>query len=154
MTEPAFRGISNLNLDSKGRLVMPAKYREEIVDCCDGKMIMTVDLDLCLMLYPIEEWLLIEKKIAALPSLDKKARALKRVLIGYATDISMDKGGRLLVPPPLREFAKLDKQIVLIGQGNKFEIWDEVHWKQNTDACVEENINKDDLIGDLGTLSF
>ena len=133
---------------------MPAKYREEISECCDGKMIMTVDFDLCLMLYPIDEWIVIEKKIAALPSLNKKARALQRFLIGYATDISMDKGGRLLVPPPLREIAKLEKQIVLIGQGSKFEIWDDVLWQQNTDDCIKENINKDDLIGDLETLSF
>jgi len=133
---------------------MPAKYRDEIMDCCDGNLIMTVDFDLCLLLYPIEEWLPIEKNIAALPSLDKKARALKRFLIGYATDVTMDKNGRLLVPPPLREFAKLDKQTVLIGQGSKFEIWDLELWQKNTEVCIEEKINKDDLIGDLGTLSF
>lgn len=154
MVSAAFRGISNLNLDSKGRLTMPTKYRDEIINCCDGNLIMTVDFDLCLLLYPIEEWLEIEKKIAVLPSLDKKARALKRFLIGYATDITMDKSGRMLIPPPLREFAKLDKQIVLIGQGSKFEIWDDIRWKENTDICIEEKINKDDLIGDLGSLSF
>lgn len=154
MSSAAFRGISNLNLDPKGRLAMPAKYRDEITACCDGNMIMTVDFDLCLLLYPIEEWLVIEKKIAALPSLDKNSRALKRLLIGYATDVSMDKSGRLLVPTPLRDFAKLDKQIVLIGQGSKFEIWDEASWKQNTETCLAENINKDELIGDLGSLSF
>lgn len=154
MVSPAFRGISNLNLDSKGRLVMPAKYRDEIAECCDGKMIITVDFDLCLMLYPYEVWLPIEKKIAALPSLNKKARGLQRFIIGYASDISMDKGGRMLIPPPLRDIAKLDKQIVLIGQGSKFEIWDDLSWQKNTEDCIKENISMDDLIGDLETLSF
>ena len=150
----SFRGISNLNLDTKGRLTMPTRYRDDISDCCDGRMIMTVDLDECLLLYPIEQWLPIEKKIAALPSLDKQSKAIKRILIGFATDVEMDKSGRMLIPPPLRDFAKLDKQIVLIGQGSKFEIWDDLRWQQNTVDCLADKINKDDLIGDLGTLSF
>ena len=154
MDSTSFRGISNLTLDTKGRLAMPTRYRDEIAECCEGRMIMTVDFDLCLLLYPFEEWLPIEKKIAALPSLDKSARALQRLIIGYATDVEMDKSGRMLVPPPLREFAKLDKQIVLIGQGSKFEIWDDASWQQNTTDIIAANINKDDLIGDLGTLSF
>jgi len=150
-----FRGASHLNLDAKGRLSVPARYRDELLDSCEGNLIMTVDhIDPCLLLYPMQEWLEIEKKIAILPSLNKQARILKRLLIGYATDVNMDKNGRLLVPPPLREFAGLDKQIVLIGQGSKFEVWDEVKWKQSTQEWMEEEADKDELIGDLGSLTF
>ena len=149
-----FRGASNLSLDDKGRMTMPSRYRQAILDMCEGNMIMTVDLDECLLLYPYAEWVEIEKKIASLPSLNKHARTLQRLLIGYATDVSMDKNGRLLVPPPLREFASLDKQIMLIGQGNKFELWDEAYWQQSTKQWVDEKGDKNELIGDLESLSF
>lgn len=153
--EGLFRGANNINLDEKGRLAVPAKYRQELVESCEGKLIMTVDhIDPCLLLYPIHEWFVIEEKLAKLPSLNKPARILKRLLMGYATDVNMDKNGRLLIPPPLREFAKLDKQIVLIGQGSKFEIWDEARWAQSTQEWMQEEINKDELIGDLESLTF
>jgi len=149
----SFRGLSNLNLDPKGRLTMPAKYRDEIMNCCDGKMIMTVDFDLCLLLYPIETWLPIEEKIAGLPGLDKNSKSVQRLLIGHATDVSLDKSGRMLIPPPLRDIAKLDKQIVLLGQGKKFEIWNAEGWKEKVPDIIE-SINRDELIGDLGSLAF
>ena len=150
-----FRGASNLNLDVKGRLSVPSRYRQELLDSCEGNLIMTVDhIDQCLLLYPIHKWIEIEEKVAALPTFNKTARVLKRLLIGYATDVNMDKAGRLLVPLPLQEFASLDKQIVLIGQGSKFEIWDEMKWKQSTQEWMEEEANKDELIGDLASLTF
>ena len=117
-------------------------------------MVMTADPDECLLLYPIQEWLEVEKSLAALPSLNKQARAIKRLLVGYASEISMDKNGRLLVPPPLREFAGIDKQIMLIGQGNKFEIWNDDHWQTSTKQWVEEHKEKNELIGDLESLTF
>ena len=150
-----FRGANNINLDEKGRLAVPAKYRQELMDSCEGKLIMTVDhIDPCLLLYPLHEWIVIEEKLAKLPSLNKPSRILKRLLMGYATDVSMDKNGRLLIPPPLRDFAKLDKQIVLIGQGSKFEVWDDEKWTQSTQEWMQEEINKDELIGDLESLTF
>ena len=121
---------------------------------CDGQMIITVDPDMCLLLYPREAWLDIEQKIAALPTLNKQSRIMQRFLIGHATDVEMDKNGRFLVPPTLRTFAGLDKQIMFIGQGKKFEIWDEARWQQNTLQWIEEIADKDELIGDLESLSF
>jgi len=149
-----FRGASSLSLDVKGRLTLPTRHRQDIIDMCNGSMIITVDPDMCLLLYPREEWLDIEQKIAALPTLNKQSRILQRFLIGHATDVDMDKNGRFLVPPTLRTFAGLDKQIMLIGQGKKFEIWDEARWQQNTQEWMEEIADKNELIGDLESLSF
>jgi len=149
-----FRGASSLSLDVKGRLTFPTRYRQDIIDLCNGNMVITVDPDMCLLLYPREEWLDIEQKIAALPTLNKQSRILQRFLIGHATDVEMDKNGRFLVPPTLRAFAKLDKQIMLVGQGKKFEIWDDLRWQQNTQQWMEEIADKNELIGDLESLSF
>lgn len=135
-------------------MTMPSRYRELILNSNDGAMVMTADPDKCLLLYPVEEWLEVEKSIAALPSLDKQARFLKRLLIGHAYELSMDKNGRLLVPPPLRDFAGIDKQVMLIGQGQKFEIWNDDHWQSATEEGVEAYKEKNELIGDLGSLTF
>ena len=133
---------------------MPSRYRDLIMNTCDGNLVMTVDPDECLLLYPFQEWLDVEKSLAALPSLNKQARSLRRLLIGYATEITMDKNGRLLVPPPLREFAQIEKQITLIGQGNKFEIWNDDQWQSSTKEWIEIHKEKNELIGDLESLSF
>ncbi|OGI47299.1 MAG: division/cell wall cluster transcriptional repressor MraZ [Candidatus Muproteobacteria bacterium RBG_16_65_34] len=123
-----FRGVNDLSLDSKGRLAIPTRYREEIARNCNGQMVMTVDRDHCLLLYPLPDWEEIERKLVKLPSLNKQARRLQRLLIGHATECDLDGAGRILLPPPLREFAGLNKDVMLIGQGNKFEIWDAQAW--------------------------
>lgn len=149
-----FRGASALSLDVKGRLTLPTRYRQDIADLCDANMVITADPDACLLLYPREVWLGIEEKIAGLPSLNKYSRTLQRILIGHAIEVDMDKSGRLLIPPTLRSFAGLDKQVMLVGQGKKFEIWDESKWQQNTQQWIDEIADKDELIGDLESLSF
>lgn len=133
-----FRGVNALNLDSKGRMAMPTRYRESLQEQCDGQMVVTVDRDHCLLLYPLPEWEQIERKLVKLPSLNKQARRLQRLLIGHATEVEMDGQGRLLLPPPLRDFATLDKRVVLIGQGNKFEVWDEQTWNDRRDDWLSE----------------
>ncbi len=133
-----FRGISPLNLDSKGRMTMPTRYRERVRAMCDGHLVITVDRDRCLLLYPLPEWDEIEKRLTNLPSTDKHARRLKRLLMGHATDLEMDGQGRILIPPALREFAGLKKQVVLVGQGNKFELWDEETWNTKRSQWLEE----------------
>ncbi len=119
-------------------MTMPARYRDGVQEACDGQMVVTVDRDHCLLLYPLPEWENIERKLVRLPSLNKQARRLQRLLIGHATEVEMDGQGRILMPPPLREFADLDKRIVLIGQGNKFELWNEQRWNERRDAWLEE----------------
>ena len=125
-----FRGINNLTLDAKGRMAVPSRYRERLLEICGGRIVITVDRDHCLLVYPLPEWEIIENKLVSLPSLNKQARLLQRLLIGYATECEIDSQGRVLLPAMLREFAGLDKKTVLIGQGKKFEIWNEE--KQST----------------------
>ncbi len=125
-----FRGVAHLNLDSKGRLAVPARYREALMVRCVGRLVITADFDKCLLLYPLPDWEPIQQKLMGLSSLNPKIRDLQRQLIGYAEDIEMDAAGRVLVSPALREFAALEKSVVLVGQGNKFELWDKEKWEQ------------------------
>lgn len=138
-----FRGVSTLNLDAKGRMAMPTKYRQKIQEQCDGQMVMTVDRDKCLLLYPMPEWERIEEGLVRLSSFDKRLRKLQRLLVGHATEVEMDGNGRLLVPPPLRGFAGMEKHIVLIGQGKKFELWDEETWNEQRDMWLSEDDDDD-----------
>lgn len=150
-----YRGVATLNLDTKGRVAIPAKYRDRLQDLCNGQLIMTVDRDQCLLLYPLPEWEEIERKLVQLPTLNKQARRLQRLLIGHATECELDSQGRILIPPPLREFAKLDKRAVLIGQGNKFELWDEQTWNERRAVWLtEEEGDEDSLPPDFQSLSL
>ena len=123
-----FRGITQLSLDAKGRLAIPARYRGELMSFCAGRLIVTVDPSKCLLIYPQPAWEPIEQKLNNLSSFDPKTRNLQRLLVGNASDVEMDAAGRILVSLPLRQFAGLSKDVVLVGQGAKFELWDEGQW--------------------------
>lgn len=126
-----FRGVAQLNLDSKGRLAVPSRHREALLARCAGRLVLTADsADKCLLLYPLPDWEPIQQKLMGLSSLNPRIRDLQRQLIGYAEDIEMDAAGRVLVSAALREFAALEKNVVLVGQGNKFELWDKQNWEQ------------------------
>ena len=131
-----FRGINNISVDAKGRMAMPARYRERLLEACGGRLVVTVDQDHCLLVYPLPEWEVIEEKLINLPSLNKQSRLLQRLLIGHATDLEMDGQGRVLLPAMLREYAGLQKKAVLIGQGKKLEIWDEETWAKSQEEWV------------------
>ena len=148
-----FRGVSALNLDAKGRMAVPSKYRDRLLEQSDGQVVITVDRsDPCLLLYPLPEWEDIERKLVRLGNLNPTARALQRLLIGHATEVDIDNSGRILIPPPLREFAQFDKRIVLAGQGNKFEIWDESKWNEQRMSWMQQDA--DDISGELESLSL
>ena len=123
-----FRGLNKISFDTKGRISIPTKYREELLKISKKKLICTIDLDYCLLLYPLPSWLKIEQQIMKLPTLNATGRKLQRLLVGHATDIEMDKSGRLLIPYELREFSMIKKEAMLIGQGNRFELWDYLRW--------------------------
>ncbi len=147
-----FRGVTSLNLDTKGRMAMPAKYRDRLQDLCGGQLVITVDRDdRCLLVYPLPEWEEIERKLAKLPSLNKQTRRLQRLLIGHATECELDSAGRILLPPKLREYAGLDKQVMLLGQVNKFELWDEQAWSA---IWSNEEAGEEGLSAELESLSL
>lgn len=125
-----FRGISQLNLDVKGRLAVPARHRDALMERSSGHLVITADADRCLLVYPLPDWELIQQKLEGLSNLDPRVRELQRRLIGFAVDVEMDSAGRVLISPALREYAQLDKAVVLVGQGRKFELWNKEHWEQ------------------------
>src|SRR5262249_3430872 len=95
-----------------------------------GRLVITADFDKCLLLYPLPDWEPIQHKLMSLSALNPRIRDLQRQLIGYAEDIDMDSTGRVLVSPALREFAGLQKNVILVGQGHKFELWDKQKWEE------------------------
>ena len=149
-----FRGVSNLSLDAKGRIVLPARYRDRLLEICQSQLIVTIDTDQpCLLIYPLPEWELIEEKIEALPSFNPTTRRIQRLLIGHATEAEVDTNGRMLLSNPLREYARLGKKVVLIGQGKKFELWDELIWAERMQSWLDDS-GSDEMPGALAELTL
>jgi len=150
-----FRGVTILNLDAKGRMAIPTKYRERLQLSAEGQLVITLDVsDPCLLIYSLTEWEEIERKLVRLPSLNKKAARLKRLLLGHASEVDLDSHGRILLPPALRELVHLEKRIILLGQGNKFEVWDETTWNDRRDQWLEETDSDEGLSDELESLSL
>ena len=131
-----FRGVTQLVLDAKGRLAVPAKHRDALAPAGDRKVVPTADPSRCLLLYPLAAWEPIQARLMALSSFNEKIRSLQRLLVGHADDVEIDAAGRILVPPALRRYASLDKHAVLVGQGTKFELWDETQWHAQTAQAI------------------
>ena len=108
----------------------PARHREALLARCAGRLVVTADFDKCLLIYPLPDWEPIQQKLMSLSSLNPRIRDLQRQLVGYAEDIELDAAGRVLISPALRGFAALAKNVVLVGQGAKFELWDREKWEQ------------------------
>ncbi|WP_460754140.1 division/cell wall cluster transcriptional repressor MraZ [Marinomonas epiphytica] len=140
-----FRGIHQVSADAKGRMSLPARLRDELAQYDDEGVVVTIDpVSRCLLLYPVVEWEQIQAKLDKLPSFQPQARRLQRLLVGHATDLDVDKAGRILLPAPLREFAKLDRKLTILGQGKKLEIWSQAEWEaQREDYLAEDAL--DDL---------
>ena len=150
-----FRGANKVTLDAKGRMAMPARYRDTLVERSEGRLVVTVDrADRCLLIYPLPDWEEIERKLMRLPSLNRKSRRLQRLMVGYASELDLDSHGRILVPRELREFASLDRQAILFGQGNKFELWDEQHWNERRDEWLQAGDEPGALPAELEQLSL
>jgi MraZ protein len=145
-----FRGINAITVDAKGRFAVPVRYRDVLSQADEGAMVVTIDTEeMCLLLYPKRAW---QK---SLPSFNPAARRVQRLLIGHASDVDLDGSGRLLLPPVLREYAKLDKHVVMIGQGNKFEIWDETLWNTRRAAwLLDENDGEGGLPEEMKSFSL
>lgn len=134
-----FRGINSINLDEKGRFAIPKRYRDSILEISDGQLVATIDLSAnCLLIYTQNEWEIIERKLMALPNMDPQARMVQRMLLGHASELEMDSQGRILLPTLLREHAKLEKQAILLGQGNKLELWSQELWDKDRDEMLNQ----------------
>ncbi|HLX30555.1 MAG TPA: division/cell wall cluster transcriptional repressor MraZ [Casimicrobiaceae bacterium] len=124
-----FRGVSDLVLDAKGRLAIPARHRDGLFVGGSGKLIVTADLGGCLLVYPLVDWRPLERELMSLSGFDARIRSLQRLMVGHADEVDIDAAGRILVPPALRRYAGLDKRVVLVGQGRKLELWDDAKWQ-------------------------
>lgn len=150
-----FRGANKITLDAKGRLAMPTRYRERILERSNGRLIATVDrADRCLLIYPLPDWEEIELKLRRLPTLNPVARRLQRLMIGHATDVDLDTSGRILVPPALREYAGLAKVAMLVGQGSRFELWDDALWTESREQWLKVDETTEELPPELASLSL
>ncbi len=144
-----FRGLNAINVDDKGRIAIPARYRHILEEHADGHCVVTIDTEQrCLLLYPEPFWVEIEAKLESLPSFHPATRRIQRLLIGHATEIEMDRNGRILLPPLLREYASLDKLVMLVGQGKKFEIWGESQWRMAREGWLADDLGDDDDLPD------
>ena len=130
-----FQGAAALSLDAKGRLAIPARHRDALVP--DGApLVVTAHPHKCLLVYPQAVWEPIRAQVAAMPGLDPAAAALKRLLIGFAQEEELDGAGRVLIAPSSRQWAGLDKQVWLVGQGTHFELWSDAGWQKQQEAML------------------
>ncbi|MBB5212171.1 division/cell wall cluster transcriptional repressor MraZ [Microbulbifer hydrolyticus] len=124
-----YLGSHAINMDAKGRLAIPARVRDSLLEDCGGRLVVTAHTEeRCLLVYPEAQWREILPKIEGLSNFNKKARRAQRLLIGYACELQVDANGRVLIPPTLREYAGLEKKLMLVGQGKKLELWSEERW--------------------------
>jgi len=138
-----FRGSNEINLDTKGRLAIPARYRDALMALCGGSLVVTIDIkDKCLFVYPLPEWEKIEDQIASLPTFNDSTRRLQRLLIGHARDVDLDGSGRILVPPELRKHAEIDKKVMLVGQRHRFELWSLDNWNASCGTWLDEAVGE------------
>ncbi len=124
-----FSGRTALNVDAKGRMAIPTRYRERLQEACEGRLVLTQHpYDGCLALYPEDKWQKIAESVASLPDSAPEVRYLKRRFLGQAVEVEMDGNGRFLIPTELRELIRLDKKAMLVGQITRFEVWSEESW--------------------------
>jgi len=129
-----FQGSQSINVDAKGRFAVPSRYREVLLAVCEGKMVVTANpYERCLNIYPETQWQEVKSKIESLPNGNKKVRRLQRLVLGNASELEMDGNGRLLLPQTLRDYANLDKKAMLVGLGDKAELWSEQSWNDMLD---------------------
>ena len=134
-----FRGISNATLDAKGRLALPVRLRETVAAVADGKVVVTIDMrEPCLLLYPLPHWEVVQAKLESLSNIQPDARLLQRLLIGHATDMELDANGRVRLPSMLQRYADFEKSVVIVGQGNKLELWDEENWRSRMSQWLSD----------------
>lgn len=150
-----FRGVNHITMDAKGRVALPVKQRELLQAFCGGQLVVTIDIQSrSLMVYPLSTWENIERELQDLPAMNPDVRRIQRLLIGYASDLEFDGSGRVLLPQSLREYASLDKKLVLVGQGKKLELWSEEIWMAERDKWLEEAVDVTVMPEELMSISL
>lgn len=136
-----YLGSSAISMDAKGRLAIPGKVRDALMAECEGRIVVTAHTEeRCLLVYPEQQWQQLLPKIESLPNINRKAAKMQRILIGYATPLEVDANhGRVLLPPTLREYAGLEKKLMLVGQSNKLELWSEEEWFKYLEGGDEDD---------------
>ncbi len=150
-----YLGSHAITMDAKGRMAIPARIREMLAAACGGRIVITANpesqgAERCLWIYPESEWEVVAPSIEALPTFNKKANRTKRIMMGYATPLELDANGRVLVSPTLREYAGLEKKLMLVGQGKKLELWSEERWL----AWLDEPSDDDEMPEMMANLSL
>ena len=134
---------------------MPARQREPLLSKCNGELVATIDTQSrCLFIYPLPEWEKIEREIQELPALNPAVKRFQRLVIGYATDLELDSSGRMLLPAPLRDYAQLEKKLVLVGQGKKLELWAEELWMAEREQALADSGPEAELPEELMSLTL
>tara|TARA_Y100001934_G_scaffold147719_1_gene177319 strand:- start:108 stop:524 length:417 start_codon:yes stop_codon:yes gene_type:complete len=134
-------------MDAKGRMAIPAKVRDTLASICDGRLVVTAHTEeRCLLVYPEPQWADLQPKIEALPNIHRKARRMQRLLLGYATPLELDGNGLVLLPQTLRDYAGLEKKLMLIGQGKKLELWSEAGWYDELETGDDDVSMPDEVL--------
>jgi MraZ protein len=137
-------------MDAKGRLAIPAKVRDQLTSVCQGRFVVTADIaERCLLVYPESYWPEVVNKVQALPNANRLARKYQRLILGMAASLELDANGRVLLPQTLRDYAFLDKKLIMVGQGAKLEIWSDERWN----AMLNEEDGDAELTDELKNLS-
>jgi len=146
-----FRGRYEHAIDNKGRTSIPSRFREILSSkYSDDRLIITSFIDPGLIAYPVAEWQAFEERIRSLPRFDPKVMQVKRVLISGATECPIDRNGRILIPPVLREFAGLEREIIWAGMVDAIEIWSKENWERMFQEARGKIANLGGALGDLG----
>lgn len=148
-----FRGLNACAIDAKNRVTVPANYRKVLMDEAEGQVVLTIDTEeRCLLLYPLPRWLEIEAILQELPTFHAATRRMQRLLIGHATDLELDRQGRVLLPALLREYAGLNESVILVGQGRRIEVWGDAQWQLSRDAWLSEGMGEEELHHELQSI--
>lgn len=145
-------GVSIASLDSKGRLAIPARHREALLSAFGARLVVTLDSPDHLLIYPENNWREVEARLLKLPTGNPSVKAYQRLVLGHAEVLEMDSAGRVLLPSALRERISLEKEIALVGMGNRFELWNASDWKRTTDEALA--IDPAELAQHLGDFSL
>lgn len=141
-----FRGLTKLSVDAKGRVAMPKAHRDTLEQSGIVELVVTASPSRCLNVFAQQDWLELEQKIMAAPNVTSKGvQKLQRLYVGYATPVELDGTGRMLLSSELRAFSGIDRKAMLVGQGKKFELWDEGRWEREFGLCDDDDVDMSDV---------